>query len=145
MSSSKSREILVKPYLLRAIYEWVVDQDLTPQVLINATVDGVVVPPNCVNEERIVLTVHPRSVQRLKMTNEDLQFSARFTGKSFLVCIPMSAVLAIYCQENGRGMAFDSAEENLEIKSPKGIVSKKESVAPTQTAKSDRSHLKLVK
>ena len=99
-----------KPYLLRAIHEWAVDHQITPQLLVDAGAPGVVVPRNCVKDGRIVLTIHPNSVRNLDMGNEHLRFSARFAGKSFAVCIPVAAVTAIYCRENGRGIVFQEAD-----------------------------------
>ena len=95
-----------KPYLLRAIYEWAVDHGMTPQVLVDAGVAEVVVPRDCIKDGRIVLTIHPRSVQGLQLGNEDLLFSTRFAGKPFAVRIPVAAVAAIYCRENGQGIVF---------------------------------------
>lgn len=101
-----------RPYLLRAIYEWALDHRLTPQVLVDAGVPGVAVPAECIRGGRVVLTLHPRSVRDLKMGNDCLQFSARFGGKPFEVCLPVAAVSAIYCRENGRGIAFPEAHED---------------------------------
>ena len=99
-------ESSTKPYLLRAIYQWAVDHALTPQVLVDSGVDGVAVPENCVQDGRIVLTIHPQSVRDLHLGNEHICFSARFAGKPFAVDIPVAAVMAIYCRENGRGIYF---------------------------------------
>ena len=96
----------IKPYLLRAIHEWAIDRNMTPQLLVDAGVEGVAVPVDCVKDGRIVLTIHPQSIRDLRMGNEYLSFSARFAGKPFAVHIPVTAVLAIYCRENGRGIIF---------------------------------------
>ena len=100
-----------RPYLLRAIYQWALDFGMTPQVLVDAGAEGVVVPDNFVNNGRIALTIHPRSVKDLEMGNEFLSFSARFAGKLHSVQVPVSAVLAIYGRENGRGFYFQDKIE----------------------------------
>ncbi len=129
----------IKPYLLRAIYQWAIDHGMTPQVLVDAGVDGVAVPANCVKNGRIVLTIHPQSVDGLHIDNEHLLFSARFSGKLFEVSIPMAAVSAIYCRENGRGIAFQAA--NGEFTEP---LTARDDKAKSATGASV-SYLKLVK
>ena len=127
-----------KPYLLRAIYQWAIDQQLTPQVLVDADADHVEVPPGCVKDGRIVLTIHPQAVKRLEMGNQHLLFSARFAGKPFEICIPVAAILAIYCRENGQGIVFQSDGEQ----SPPPAYGKDGGKKPKESAV---SHLKLVK
>ena len=95
-----------RPYLLRAIYEWALDHGLTPQVLVDAGVDGVMLPDSVGGGGRIALTIHPRAVKGLEMNNECLRFSARFAGRPHDVLVPVAAVLAIYGRENGRGIFF---------------------------------------
>lgn len=95
-----------RPYLIRAIYEWVVDNGLTPYLLVNADHSGVVVPNEHVQEGRIVLNVAPRAVSALELGNDLVAFRARFSGADMAISFPVSAVLAIYAQENGQGMAF---------------------------------------
>ena len=104
--SKQPDESSTRPYLLRAIYQWAIDHQMTPQVLVDAGVAGVVVPAGCVKDGRVVLTIHPQSVQNLEMGNEHLRFSARFAGAPFAVCLPVAAVSAIFCRENGRGIVF---------------------------------------
>lgn len=100
-----------RPYLVRAINEWLVDNNLTPHVLVDATRPGVQVPSGYVQDGRIVLNVAPGAVRDLFIRNEALSFSARFGGTPMLVQVPMSAVLAIYARENGQGMFFDENED----------------------------------
>ena len=100
-----------RPYMVRAINEWLVDNNLTPHVLVDATRPGVQVPSAYVQEGRIVLNVAPGAVRDLFIRNEALSFSARFGGIPMQVHVPMSAVLAIYARENGQGMAFPPAED----------------------------------
>jgi stringent starvation protein B len=96
---------------VRAINEWLVDNNLTPHVLVDATRPGVQVPTAYVQDGRIVLNVAPGAVRDLFIRNEALSFSARFGGMPMQVSVPMAAVLAIYARENGQGMFFDEDED----------------------------------
>ena len=100
----------LKPYLLRAVYDWCVDNDLTPYLLANANADDVVVPRQSVQEGRIILNLNPQAVHNLALGDNKVEFNARFGGKPMLVRIPVKAVLAIYARENGQGMVFDENE-----------------------------------
>lgn len=100
-----------RPYLVRAIYEWINDNHLTPHVLIDAARPGVEVPAAYVKDGRIVLNIAPSAVRDLFIRNEALSFSARFGGVPMQVHAPMAAVLAIYARENGQGMFFDGDED----------------------------------
>lgn len=95
-----------RPYLLRAIYEWIADNGLTPHVLVDARVAGVRVPAHTVKDGQVVLNIAERAVVRLAMDNDALRFSARFGGVSQNVVVPMAAVIAIYARESGQGMAL---------------------------------------
>lgn len=95
-----------RPYLIRALYEWILDNAMTPHILVNATVEGVDVPPQHVHEGRIVLNVSPSAVHGLAMGNDWIEFSARFGGLARTVRVPVVAVMAIYARENGQGTAF---------------------------------------
>jgi len=106
-----------RPYLIRALYEWITDNGLTPYILVNADVSGVEVPPRYVREGRIVLNINPAAVHGLHLGNEGIEFSARFGGTPWLIRIPAGAVMAIYAQENGQGMAFGD-EPTSEEKPP---------------------------
>jgi stringent starvation protein B len=102
-----------KPYLLRALYDWIVDNDLTPHILVNAEIPGVQVPTEYIESGRIILNISPSAVQDLKLDNDWIHFHARFSSESFRILVPVPAVIAIYANENGRGMVFDpQAEEN---------------------------------
>ena len=96
----------IKLYLLRAVYDWAVDNGFTPQVLVDATAAGVKVPANYVDNGRIVLNVHPRAVTQFEFAGDSLRFSARFGGRSLAVEVPYPAVLAIYARENSQGITF---------------------------------------
>lgn len=96
-----------KPYFLRALYEWICDNNMTPYIVINATDNSVKVPTQYVEDGKIVLNISPTAAHALRMTNDDMEFMARFSGAAMHVYAPISAVLAIYARENGRGMIFD--------------------------------------
>jgi stringent starvation protein B len=99
-----------RPYLLRAIYDWISDNNLTPYVLVDASVDGVRVPPQVIKNGQVVLNLAMRAVANLDLGNEWISFSARFSGVSQTINIPVHAVLALYAQENGQGMMFPAEE-----------------------------------
>ncbi len=95
-----------RPYLLRALAEWIADNDMTPHLLVDATQAGVQVPASAVKEGRVVLNIAQRAVAHLVIDNLTVSFSARFGGVSYPVNVPISAVLAIYARETGQGMAL---------------------------------------
>ncbi|MGB0133829.1 ClpXP protease specificity-enhancing factor [Dokdonella sp.] len=95
-----------RPYLLRAIHDWINDNGLTPYLLVEAGAPGVRVPPAAVKDGRVVLSVAARAVARLEIGLDMVSFMARFGGVSHSIEVPVSAVLAIYAQENGQGMMF---------------------------------------
>jgi stringent starvation protein B len=95
-----------RPYLLRALYEWIADNGMTPHVLVNAALPGVRVPKHAVKEGRIVLNIAERAVAKLELGNDALRFTARFAGVSQAVNVPLEAVIAIYARETGQGMAL---------------------------------------
>ena len=100
-----------QPYLLRAIYEWIVDNSLTPYILVDASNDDVLVPRQYVENGKIVLNIAPRAVSNLELSNEQVLFDARFSGQPMQVMLPMRTVLAIYAKENGQGMVFNESTE----------------------------------
>ena len=96
-----------RPYLLRAVADWISDNGLTPYLLVDATVAGVRVPPHTVREGRVVLNIATRAVAQLELDNDAVRFMARFSGVSHNVVVPIQAVRAVYAQENGQGMMFE--------------------------------------
>ena len=119
-----------KPYLVRAFYEWIVDNDLTPHLMVDADLDGVQVPIEFVVDGQIVLNISPSAVKTLDLGNEWIFFNARFGGIPQDIYVPMIAVKAIYAQENGKGMVF--TDEENEPPPPPGTDNKKgESKKPT--------------
>ena len=107
-----------RPYLLRAIYEWIVDNGMTPHVMVNASLPGVRVPSHAIKDGRIVLNIAERAVGHLQMGNDALTFSARFAGVSHNVVVPIHAVLAVYSRETGQGMALPDDIPGAESATP---------------------------
>ena len=95
-----------RPYIIRALYEWIVDNGCTPYLLVDANLEEVQVPTEYVENGKIVLNVSPSAVRELSFGNEDISFSARFGGTSRVLYFPVTAVLAVYARENGKGMMF---------------------------------------
>ena len=95
-----------RPYLIRAMYQWIADNGMTPHLLVDVSVDGVQVPTEHVQNGKIILNVAPMAIGALILGDEEITFSARFSGKSMSLYIPIEAVLAVYAKENGQGMMF---------------------------------------
>lgn len=100
-----------RPYLLRAMYEWIVDNGMTPYILVDTKNDQVIIPRQFEEDGKIVLNLGPTAVQSLDLGIEAVSFDARFDGSSMDVFVPMEYILAIYTRENGQGMMF--ADEEL--------------------------------
>ena len=101
-----------RPYLIRAFYEWIMDNDCTPYLVIDATHEHVHVPPQHVEDGRIVLNISDLAVSALHISNEAVEFKARFSGRLNAIYAPTQAVIAIYAKGNGRGMVFPEDEES---------------------------------
>ncbi len=99
-----------RPYLVRAFYEWLVDNGLTPYLLVEVADSSVQVPQQFVEDGRITLNISPSAVRHLELGNEFISFNARFGGKPMDVLFPVESVLGIYAQENGSGMLFPEDE-----------------------------------
>jgi stringent starvation protein B len=99
-----------RPYLARAIYAWICDNQLTPYLLVDATINHVQVPQQYIKDGQIVLNVAPHAVSQFQIENDAIYFSARFGGVAQDLYVPMSAVLGIYSRENGQGLFFDPQE-----------------------------------
>ncbi len=124
----------LKPYLIRAIYEWILDNNLTPHLLVDADHPMAVLPESFIEDGKIVLNIRPEATDALSLGNEDIQFNARFSGQAMHIVVPISQVLAIYAKENGKGMIFD--EEDEDTPPPPPEPEKKSSKKP---------HLRVVK
>jgi stringent starvation protein B len=111
MSNSSVSMTSNRPYLLRAMYDWISDNGLTPYILVDAAAPGVQVPKSAVKDGRVVLNVAARAVAQLELGQERVSFVARFSGVSQSVEVPMASLLAIYAHENGQGMMFPAENQ----------------------------------
>ncbi len=118
-----------RPYLVRALFDWIIDNDCTPYVILGADLPGVDVPREYVEDDKIVLNVAPSAVRNLDIGNEILSFDGRFSGQPYRICSPIGAVLAIYAKETGQGMAFEADPDEQ----------------PTPPDENPGGHLKVVK
>lgn len=141
-----------RPYLLRAYYDWLVDNSFTPYLVVDATYLGVNVPIEYVKDGQIVLNLSANATGNLQLTNDFIQFNARFKGVSRELYIPMGAALAIYARENGDGVMFEPEEVYDELNSepdteqPTGFHEAVESPKKREEKKKTKSvsHLRIV-
>jgi stringent starvation protein B len=125
-----------RPYLLRALFEWIADNNLTPHILVEAGAEGVDVPDQAVQKGKVILNIDNSAVRELDLGNEWLTFKARFSGNEHNVSVPIDAVLAIYAKENGQGMMFAGDDETIPPTDPDSDLD----IKPTK-----RPHLTIVK
>jgi len=126
-----------KPYLVRAVREWILDNHLTPYILVQIGLPGTRIPEAHADGDKIVLNISGSAVSEFMLDNDYLSFLARFGGKSMDVCVPVEAILAIYARENGEGMVFDRLETNL---------SRSASAKPaSRSTGGGKPHLELIK
>lgn len=130
-----------KPYLIRAFYEWIIDNGCTPFLMVNAFSPNCKVPVDFIQNGEITFNILPEAIRELKLGNDAVEFRASFSGIVHVIFIPISAVLAVYAQENGQGMFFDYDEED-EGNAEWGNAP----IPQNQAEKKDKSqrHLKLV-
>lgn len=135
-----------RPYLLRALYEWIADNGMTPYLLVDAAAPGLQVPASAVRDGRVVLNIAARAVVQLEMGNADIRFMARFGGVSHAIRVPVGAVLAIYAQETGQGMALPEVGAGDSVGSDDEPSGDPEPTSPAPTPEAPkRSHLKVIK
>ncbi len=143
-----------RPYLLRALYEWVLDNNMTPHIAVDATLQDVQVPDQFVQDGQITLNIAPSAVQGLLIDDQGLSFSARFGGVPMNVYVPIIAVMAIFTRENGMGMGFgmepgieallEQAEQGAVLEEVKAeAAADEETEAPRNTGK--KPTLRVVK
>lgn len=120
-----------KPYMLRAIYEWIIDNEMTPYIVLDAEYAGVQVPSEYVEDGRIILNISPEACRGLHLENDRVVFTARFNGVAQQIFAPPAAAMAIYAKETGKGMVF--AEEKAE----EGDGSTEEAAAPAASGSSN--------
>ena len=140
MANKGSRMFSNRPYLVRAFYEWIVDNDCTPYIIVDAHYSGVEVPQSFVTNGQIILNIAPSAVRSFDMNNDRIKLSTRFGGVPIDIFCPMGAILGIYAQENGQGMMFESDDPPEPPEEPSNI--KKESFSANRAKKPS---LKIVK
>ncbi len=129
-----------RPYLLRAMHEWISDNHQTPHIVVDASVTGVEVPRQYVQDGKIILNVSLNATSGLNLGNEAVMFRARFGGATHDVTVPIAAVMGSYARETGQGKIFSEAD--APIPPPE---SPPEPSAPTPEPKRTRPTLKVVK
>jgi len=130
-----------RPYLLRAMHEWISDSNCTPHIVVDAGVTGVEVPRQFVQDGKILLNVSWTATAQLQLGNDEISFNGRFAGASMHVRVPVGAVLAIYARETGQGMIFN---DEPEAQPPDGPP-EPEPQQPTPKPAAKRAKLKVVK
>ena len=133
-----------RPYLLRAFFDWIVDNDCTPYIVVDAHYSGVEVPQDFVTDGQIVLNIAPRAVTNFEMNNDHVQLSTRFSGMPIDIFLPVGAVMGIYTQENGQGMVFEpeSPDDPKPPSPPQGPKPVKNIADKAAPAAGDRSNPK---
>ena len=126
-----------RPYLLRGIYDWLIDNEQTPYLLVDAQAEGVIVPLEHVQDGKIILNISLTATRDLELSNDGVTFNARFGGKPMIVNVPIMAALALYSKENGRGMMFPDEAADDEPLSP--------DPTPGNDESPQKPHLTLVK
>lgn len=106
-----------RPYLLRALYEWMLDNNLTPYLLVDTSITGVDVPEQYIEDTRIILNLLPAAVHQLVISNETVTFSARFNNRPYQIYIPVQAIMAVYAKETGNGLVFTPEQEQTKVTS----------------------------
>ena len=109
-----------RPHIVRALYDWIIENDCTPYILVNAFADDVEVPQEHVKDGQIILNISPSAVQSLFIRSQAIDFDGRFAGIPKRVYVPISAVMGIYAKENGQGMIFDPEASLPNPPSPTG-------------------------
>jgi len=132
-----------RPYLIRAFYDWIVDNHCTPHIVVNATAEEVEVPQEYAEGGQIVLNIAVAAVHGLHLGDRAVEFQARFGGRVRRVYVPIQAVIAIYAKENGRGMVF--SEEDGEPPPEEIDEEDKSSGKASGRKRGDRSHLTVIK
>lgn len=138
-----------RPYLVRAMYDWITDNGLTPYLLVDAGQPGVQVPAFAVKDGKVVLNIAMRAVEALDLGNERIRFQARFSGASHALSIPLPAVEAIYAQETGQGMMLPPDEGDAEGADEVAPVAQSQADSQPSAGGEDepprRSHLRVIK
>ena len=134
-----------RPYMVRALYQWIEDNEFTPYLMVDATVDNVQIPREHVQDGRIVLNIASRATGNMSMENDYIHFSARFGGVSQEIWVPLIAVLGIYAKENSQGMFFDPNEYDDYQPEDDSVMSPKITSAAPKPKRDNKAGLKVLK
>ncbi|MAF84006.1 MAG: ClpXP protease specificity-enhancing factor [Gammaproteobacteria bacterium] len=137
------QDISQRPYLVRALHEWMTDNGKTPHLVLDATVSGLQVPPEHIQDGKIVLNCSYSATRNLVLGNDDIEFETRFNGKAHLIRAPMESVLGIYARETGEGMLF--AEQDAEGNQPTPPAAGDDDNPEPPPAGPGRARLRIVK
>lgn len=145
MSEEKTSITPTRPYMVRALYQWIEDNALTPYLMVDATADNVQVPKEHVQDGRIVLNIASRATGNMSMENDYIHFSARFGGVSQEIWVPLTAVMGIYAKENSQGMFFDPNEYDDYVPEEDTATTSKKSAAAPKPKRDNKAGLKVLK
>ncbi|MCE9677624.1 ClpXP protease specificity-enhancing factor [Shewanella sp. AS1] len=140
-----------RPYLLQAYYDWLMDNELTPHVVVDAFVPGTQVPQQYVKDGQIVLNIASGAVGNLQIGHDFIEFNARFGGVPQQVILPMASIIAIYARENGAGTVFDQEEayetepQDVGLSVVEDTPAAEEEAAAEEDKPKRRGHLTLIK
>ena len=145
MSEETTSITPTRPYMVRALYQWIEDNALTPYLMVDATADNVQVPKEHVQDGRIVLNIASRATGNMSMENDYIHFSARFGGVSQEIWVPLTAVMGIYAKENSQGMFFDPNEYDDYVPEEDAATTFKKSAATPKPKRDNKAGLKVLK
>ncbi|MBE0405755.1 ClpXP protease specificity-enhancing factor [Psychrobacter sp. AOP22-C1-22] len=135
-----------RPYMVRALYQWIEDNALTPYLMVDATAENVQIPREHVQDGRIVLNIASRATGNMSMENDYIHFSARFGGVSQEIWVPLTAVMGIYAKENSQGMFFDPKEyEGYQPEEDSTVTADKSPTAAPKPKRDNKAGLKVLK
>lgn len=145
MSEETTSITPTRPYMVRALYQWIEDNALTPYLMVDATADNVQIPREHVQDGRIVLNIASRATGNMSMENDYIHFSARFGGVSQEIWVPLTAVMGIYAKENSQGMFFDPNEYDDYVPEEDTAAIAKKSTAAPKPKRDNKAGLKVLK
>ena len=145
MSEETTSITPTRPYMVRALYQWIEDNALTPYLMVDATADNVQIPKEHVQDGRIVLNIASRATGNMSMENDYIHFSARFGGVSQEIWVPLTAVMGIYAKENSQGMFFDPNEYDDYVPEEDAATTFKKSAAAPKPKRDNKAGLKVLK
>ncbi|GAF54625.1 LOW QUALITY PROTEIN: stringent starvation protein B [Psychrobacter sp. JCM 18901] len=134
-----------RPYMVRALYQWIEDNALTPYLMVDATADNVQIPTEHVQDGRIVLNIASRATGNMSMENDYIHFSARFGGVSQEIWVPLTAVMGIYAKENSQGMFFSKRIDNYQPEDDSAPMSNNSAIKTPKPKRDNKAGLKVLK